>query len=151
MGRNCAPGDSVRKDNDLLDDGFRLKLGRNREPVLAQLRSDVGFLRELGFLDYSLLIGARRRWRLPRRQSGPTHGVDDLKPEGGPTRADAAVTEPMPPRPSRSFLSAAEGGLSFMGTLFSRPSGQHGEIDDAAAKTMVADLRSGRSQRCYCF
>ena len=31
VGRNCAPGDDVRKDNDLVADGFRLRLGRNRE------------------------------------------------------------------------------------------------------------------------
>lgn len=57
VGRS-APQDSVKKDNDLLEEGFRLRLGSNREPVVAQVRADVEFLRNLGFLDYSLLIGA---------------------------------------------------------------------------------------------
>ena len=58
VGRNCAPGDDVRKDNDLVADGFQLRLGRNREAALRQLRLDVEFLRRHGFVDYSLLIGA---------------------------------------------------------------------------------------------
>ena len=59
VGRNADPGDSVKKDNDLLEDGFRLCLGSNREAVVSQLRLDAHFLRSLGFLDYSLLVGAR--------------------------------------------------------------------------------------------
>lgn len=30
VGRNAKPGDAVRKDNDLISDGFKLKLGKNR-------------------------------------------------------------------------------------------------------------------------
>ena len=33
VGRSADPGDAVKKDNDLLEDGFRLRLGPNREKV----------------------------------------------------------------------------------------------------------------------
>ncbi len=83
MGRNCNPGDAVRKDNDLLDDGFRLKLGPNREPVLAQIRRDVELLRSLGFVDYSLCIGAR----LKKARASPVNleDAEALVEEDGPT------------------------------------------------------------------
>ena len=68
VGRS-APHDSVKKDNDLLEAGFRLRLGSNREPVVAQVRADIEFLRSLGFLDYSLLIGATYKSSEPNSSS----------------------------------------------------------------------------------
>ena len=77
VGRNCDPGDSVRKDNDLIADGFRLRLGRNREGLLAQLRTDVEFLRTRGFVDYSLLIGAHRRETVAKHHPERVPALDD--------------------------------------------------------------------------
>jgi len=87
VGRSSAVGDSVRKDNDLLEDGFRLRLGANREPVLKQLRSDIELLRSLGFLDYSLLIGAQ--WK---KVGGEVAGTtDEDGEEDGGTQATAVA------------------------------------------------------------
>ncbi|CAI5741969.1 unnamed protein product [Hyaloperonospora brassicae] len=48
----------VLKDNDLLDKGFRLQMSvAQRAIFLAQLRTDVDFLKRMKIMDYSILIG----------------------------------------------------------------------------------------------
>ena len=48
----------VLKDNDLIADGVKLKLGSKREDFLAQIEKDATFLSELNIMDYSLLVSA---------------------------------------------------------------------------------------------
>ncbi|KAF1327280.1 Phosphatidylinositol-4-phosphate-5-kinase, partial [Globisporangium splendens] len=49
---------SVLKDMDLLDSGFRLQMGvERRAMLLVQIRKDVEFLKRMKIMDYSMLIG----------------------------------------------------------------------------------------------
>jgi hypothetical protein len=110
VGRNADPGDSVKKDNDLLEDGFRLCLGANREPVLAQLRLDAAYLLKEGFLDYSLLIGAQ--WEALEQQQPQSlpqtlqsHRLSDGGGGGGDDGDDSASRFPRPRGSFRRRLS----------------------------------------------
>uniref|UniRef100_A0AAV1VGR8 PIPK domain-containing protein n=1 Tax=Peronospora matthiolae TaxID=2874970 RepID=A0AAV1VGR8_9STRA len=48
----------VLKDNDLLDKGFRLRMSTAQRAIfIAQLRKDVGFLKRMKIMDYSILVG----------------------------------------------------------------------------------------------
>lgn len=61
VGRRASPEDravgGVLKDNDLVEDGIKLKLGSKRQMFLDQLEKDAQFLAKLNIMDYSLLVG----------------------------------------------------------------------------------------------
>lgn len=60
VGRSATPAEresgGVLKDNDLLADGVKLKLGSKRDLFLSQIEKDATFLSELNIMDYSLLV-----------------------------------------------------------------------------------------------
>ncbi len=55
VGRMRSPTSSVLKDQDLLNSGQRLHLGKARSVLLSTLARDVAFLSRRGLMDYSLL------------------------------------------------------------------------------------------------
>lgn len=46
----------VRKDNDLIQDNVKLRLGVKKASFLAQIERDAMFLASLNIMDYSLLV-----------------------------------------------------------------------------------------------
>jgi 1-phosphatidylinositol-4-phosphate 5-kinase len=64
VGRKASARDrevgGVLKDNDLMDDCIKLKLGSKRQMFLDQLEKDANFLAKLNIMDYSLLVGIHR-------------------------------------------------------------------------------------------
>jgi 1-phosphatidylinositol-4-phosphate 5-kinase len=60
VGRSATPEErasgGVLKDNDLIADNAKLKLGSKRELFLNQLEKDAIFLSQLNIMDYSLLV-----------------------------------------------------------------------------------------------
>lgn len=61
-GRRANRGDSVHKDNDLLDEGRKLHFGSKvKQDFLDELKLDTGFLSKMGIMDYSLLLGVHVR------------------------------------------------------------------------------------------
>lgn len=60
VGRSATPEErasgGVLKDNDLIADGVKLKLGSKRELFIMQLEKDATFLSQLNIMDYSLLV-----------------------------------------------------------------------------------------------
>jgi len=65
IGRTASAHDravgGVLKDNDLIDDGVKLKLGSKRQLFLTQIEKDATFLSKLNIMDYSLLVGIHHR------------------------------------------------------------------------------------------
>jgi 1-phosphatidylinositol-4-phosphate 5-kinase len=62
VGRKAKEGESVFKDQDLLDEKFKVKIGPEKKKLfMAQLKSDVTFLAKLDIMDYSLLLGMHDR------------------------------------------------------------------------------------------
>eukprot|EP00602_Paraphysomonas_sp_CaronLab_P002978 CAMPEP_0185030480 /NCGR_PEP_ID=MMETSP1103-20130426/17485_1 /TAXON_ID=36769 /ORGANISM="Paraphysomonas bandaiensis, Strain Caron Lab Isolate" /LENGTH=804 /DNA_ID=CAMNT_0027565641 /DNA_START=142 /DNA_END=2556 /DNA_ORIENTATION=- len=65
IGRKASARDrevgGVLKDNDLIDDGVKLKLGSKRQLFLSQIEKDATFLSKLNIMDYSLLVGIHYR------------------------------------------------------------------------------------------
>ena len=57
IGRLAKPGQSVKKDLDLLNSGIKLRFGNKKDGFINQINSDAEFLRELKIMDYSLLVG----------------------------------------------------------------------------------------------
>lgn len=62
VGRKASAHDrevgGVLKDNDLIEDDTKLKLGSKRELFLDQIEKDANFLAKLNIMDYSLLVSA---------------------------------------------------------------------------------------------
>jgi hypothetical protein len=60
VGRSATPEErasgGVLKDNDLILDGNKLKLGSKRDLFINQLEKDATFLSQLNIMDYSLLV-----------------------------------------------------------------------------------------------
>jgi len=66
-GRKASRKDFVKKDQDFLNDGEFLKIGKDKAKLLKeQVRSDTDFLRKLHIMDYSLLVGIHYRRPSPR-------------------------------------------------------------------------------------
>jgi len=66
-GRRASKKDFVKKDQDFLNDGEFLKIGKDKAKLLKeQLRLDTDFLRKLQIMDYSLLVGIHYRRPSPR-------------------------------------------------------------------------------------
>jgi 1-phosphatidylinositol-4-phosphate 5-kinase len=57
-GRKAKRGDSVRKDLDILEEGWKVRVGGSvKKAMMEQLRHDTDFLVQLRIMDYSLLLG----------------------------------------------------------------------------------------------
>jgi len=67
----------VLKDQDLLDDGVKFKLGARRDLFIKQIEADSKFLAELRIMDYSLLVGIHDR-TLRDSQEQPRNTSVDL-------------------------------------------------------------------------
>jgi len=152
VGRNANPGDTVRKDNDLLEDGFRLCLGSNREPVLAQLRLDAQFLRSESFLDYSLLVGAQ--WAnsgdQPSSQPGSPPESPPESPPGSPSLAptgalaEGAASPQLGRRVSARSMQLEDTRL-WEASVKGGPGGGGGVDDQEAARAYSLQRRSNSS------
>jgi hypothetical protein len=58
VGRRAKRGDSVHKDLDILDEGWKIRVGQPvKQAMMDQLRRDTQFLVQLRIMDYSLLLG----------------------------------------------------------------------------------------------
>lgn len=58
VGRRAKRGDSVHKDLDILDEGWKIRVGQPvKKAMMSQLRRDTDFLVRLRIMDYSLLLG----------------------------------------------------------------------------------------------
>eukprot|EP00604_Paraphysomonas_vestita_P002825 CAMPEP_0174818036 /NCGR_PEP_ID=MMETSP1107-20130205/626_1 /TAXON_ID=36770 /ORGANISM="Paraphysomonas vestita, Strain GFlagA" /LENGTH=422 /DNA_ID=CAMNT_0016029335 /DNA_START=900 /DNA_END=2169 /DNA_ORIENTATION=+ len=90
VGRSATPAEresgGVLKDNDLLADGVKLKLGSKRDLFLSQIEKDATFLSELNIMDYSLLVG------IHHRSSRYTSSTQEIKPV-----PSCATEENLPP------------------------------------------------------
>eukprot|EP01006_Ploeotia_vitrea_P034858 TRINITY_DN65807_c9_g3_i1.p1 TRINITY_DN65807_c9_g3~~TRINITY_DN65807_c9_g3_i1.p1 ORF type:complete len:146 (-),score=2.83 TRINITY_DN65807_c9_g3_i1:10-447(-) len=77
-GRNATEKEKasggVLKDQDLLDDNRKFKLGSKKDAFMEQLKKDAYFLAELNIMDYSLLIGTHDR---TKRIIEPIEGDDE--------------------------------------------------------------------------
>jgi 1-phosphatidylinositol-4-phosphate 5-kinase len=64
LGRDAKPGQAVKKDNDLrraIAEEALLLRPDARLRVRGQLQSDCGFLRDMGIMDYSMLVGVHHK------------------------------------------------------------------------------------------
>jgi len=58
VGRRAKRGDSVHKDLDILEEGWKIRVGQPvKKAMMDQLQRDAQFLVRLGIMDYSLLLG----------------------------------------------------------------------------------------------
>ena len=89
VGRRASAHDrevgGVLKDNDLVEDGTKLKLGSKRQAFLDQIEKDTHFLAGLNIMDYSLLVGIHSRAsreepqeQLEQEKAGPVVNVDPV-------------------------------------------------------------------------
>jgi len=84
-GRRSRPSESMKKDLDLIDRGVYLKVGKEKAKLFkTQLKLDTDFLRKLGIMDYSLLLGIHYRKLLSSCKSDENLNVD-LEEEIEPT------------------------------------------------------------------
>jgi len=67
-GRKAGPGESMKKDLDMLESGVFLKIGRDKAKLFKQqLLLDTEFLRKNHIMDYSLLVGIHYRSRANKK------------------------------------------------------------------------------------
>merc|ERR1719320_479588 len=65
-GRRGAKKDFVKKDQDFVNDGIVLNIGKEKAKLFKeQLKLDTDFLRKLHVMDYSLLVGIHYRQNFP--------------------------------------------------------------------------------------
>jgi 1-phosphatidylinositol-4-phosphate 5-kinase len=93
------PGKFVFKDNDLVEQRRKFRLGSERAAkMLAQLRKDADWLKQMQIMDYSLLVGIRPR--VTPRVGGMSAGLPGSA-EAGHHASDSSVRTRRGRRPSR--------------------------------------------------
>jgi 1-phosphatidylinositol-4-phosphate 5-kinase len=101
LGRSATEKEKARakpvlKDNDLLDLGLKMRIGReNAQRLNMQLAKDVALLKELNIMDYSLLIG-----------------ISKTKPKataGGPGSPPGPLNRHAGGKSQRNLLASAKG------------------------------------------
>jgi 1-phosphatidylinositol-4-phosphate 5-kinase len=114
LGRDAKPGQAVKKDNDLRRGmpGEALALRPNaRQRVRGQIESDCDFLRDMGIMDYSMLVGVHHK----QAEKDPSTGSVGFKGmlKSGSIRARAHTAEAAkagpfrPPLPLNQAMAAA--------------------------------------------
>uniref|UniRef100_A0A914ZAV9 1-phosphatidylinositol-5-phosphate 4-kinase n=1 Tax=Panagrolaimus superbus TaxID=310955 RepID=A0A914ZAV9_9BILA len=82
------------KDNDFLDDNYKLMLPSDaKEQLMSLLKSDTGFLTRLHLMDYSLLVGIHdvEQGRREEAETAPPHSSDPDSGEDIQTPPDSPV------------------------------------------------------------
>lgn len=113
LGRDAKPGQAVKKDNDLRrgmpEDALALR-PNIRLRVRGQLESDCAFLRDMGIMDYSMLVGVHHK-QAEKDSSTGSHGLKRMMPSSSrrlrAMTADAAKAGPFrPPLPLNKAVAA---------------------------------------------
>jgi 1-phosphatidylinositol-4-phosphate 5-kinase len=103
LGRDAKPGEAVKKDNDLRrgmpEEALALR-PNTRPRVRGQLESDCAFLRDMGIMDYSMLVGVHHK-QADKDPSTGSLGSKGTMPSGS-RRARANTAEA---GPAGSFCS----------------------------------------------
>jgi 1-phosphatidylinositol-4-phosphate 5-kinase len=105
LGRDAKPGQTVKKDNDLrrgMPESALALPTKTRQVVRSQVEKDCEFLREMGIMDYSMLVGVHN---IPadRDESIGSAGIRGMR--GSVSRVRANTTE--------ASLNAAMAAASF--------------------------------------
>ena len=88
VGRRAKRGDSVHKDLDILDEGWKIRVGHHvKKAMMEQLRRDTNFLVHLRIMDYSLLLGLHV-------QSSDTDHVHQEDPITDPSSSPTKIYRP---------------------------------------------------------
>jgi len=120
LGRYVIPAERALKGrNATLKEGNLAELGRTlalgagrRERFLAQLRADAEFLRDLGIMDYSLLVGIHydavgtQDKGKESASAAPSYTVTKVTTARDPNNRDAAATSAPAPSSSSSLPSS---------------------------------------------
>lgn len=91
---------SVLKDQNLIEDGMKLKLGSKKAAFMEQLKKDSEFLASLNIMDYSLLVGIHYRDRREKTIISGSHigvslgHIDQTETDVGATQSQTdALTD----------------------------------------------------------
>lgn len=80
-GRRAGQSECMMKDLDFIDKGIHIKIGRKKAKMfMNQIKLDTDFLRKLGIMDYSLLLGIHHKKPFLDR----LHAVTDVKAKRHP-------------------------------------------------------------------
>jgi 1-phosphatidylinositol-4-phosphate 5-kinase len=113
LGRDAKPGQAVKKDNDLRrgmpEDALALRPNA-RLRVRGQIESDCSFLRDMGIMDYSMLVGVHHK-QADKDTSTGSPGYRGTLTAGSrrlrANTADAAKAAPFrPPLPLNKAMAA---------------------------------------------
>jgi len=78
QGRRAKPGETVKKDLDILEEGKKVYVGENKKlAIMTQLTSDTSFLSGLGIMDYSMLLGEHDGQSEPSLRNLKTSETDE--------------------------------------------------------------------------
>ena len=89
VGRIAKPGETVFKDLDIVNEGFKMRMGPSKkEAFMKQLENDVALLAKLEIMDYSLLLGLHDRKKSVAPTMHSTLNPEKISRSNTPLRRD---------------------------------------------------------------